>query len=545
MVLNTDSRAAEITAINPKNFSDFFPKVYSKLSLPATSLIFTGKQDEIYQQVSKLESLRAKCEEVQIRALLDIRKEDVDTKSKYGLNIESLKKTLEENQIIREKYLIDLIRAKGYDVTYDTDTRLVTIDYGSGEKLYGTAYSIIDAHPDLLELHDISKTFESKSNKNIEHILSIKSKEGSAFKSSIALAGSFAQKEINPNPADFDFNEYIDIKSQNLNEGVQIFKNAILQNFEMFENHPNIHIVEFKFGRVVLTNKEGEKVRVFLQWTKEEIERGYKELEFEGRIIPIDFQKHLLGLGRKDMIKFDLLTNISGTFKECSKIINLRIKDSENQNLFSHKISYAPLQEVFYEDPTVFEVVNSTSNLDVFGNYYGDIFNDALKYSQCNPEDISNSPNCNPLKSAKRIYTFLKTQGRIQEARQISEILDSEYSKLYQIYDSLGITIRVLDIFKTSPSKIINIPNIISSLENNILEINNDKRLSNYELASFFKKIQELLQAEDVDFESIKSSILEIKSKLSSKINTEVYKFLLAQNSYTNILENTKYYLGK
>jgi len=537
-------RLDSLVSINPVNFSKYFPKVYSRLSLPATSLIFTNKGGAINEEVSVLESIRSRCEEIQMQAIFDLKNQEKIVAEKYGIDPDSLKQALVENQIKREKYLVELIRAKGYEVEYDLNTRVVSVDYGFG-KIYGTAYSVIDAHPDLLNLRDTVDEFGSdKELEKIKSILSITAREGSGFKTGIALSGSFAQREINPNPADYDITEYIDVNAEDLDSGLEVFRNLILENFNTFENHPNIHIVEFKLGRISPITKEGKRTRIFLQWTKKEILQGFKDVPFEGNNIRVNFLDHLKNFGSKDMIKFDLITNISGTFKDCSKIMHLRILGNNGDELLKKRASYSPLQEVYFEDPSSFDIVSGTSNLDIFSSYFIDIFYEASKYSQCSDDGINDYDKCNPLKSAKRVYTFLKTQGRIQEAREISTILNSEFSKLYQVSDSLNLIKKTLGIWENYRDNLISITNISSSLKQTIVDIENDTRLTKYNLTNELNEILKMINGDIFDVEKIKISLSNLNKNMLDIVNTNVYDFLLKNKSYFNVLDNTKKFLS-
>ena len=98
----------KLLQVTPKNYEEFFPKVYSDLTLPASALVFVGKEPK--QEISKLEELRAECEKINLSALIDLSKNAPGIVDKYGVDTSELKEKLKKHQLLREKYLLDLLR---------------------------------------------------------------------------------------------------------------------------------------------------------------------------------------------------------------------------------------------------------------------------------------------------------------------------------------------------------------------------------------------------------------------------------------------------
>jgi len=527
--------------INPQNFHEFIPRVYSRLSLPASSLIFANKEPR--EEVSQLEKLRSLCEEQQLKAIFDFKQGNSQITQKYGINSESLRKVLEKNQVIRERYIVDLIKAKGFEISYDVETRVTSIDFGDGKKIFGTVYSILDAHPDLLKFESIFESFETPILPDSKHIMSLKTIEGDAYKSTSSISGSYTQNEINPYPTDYDFREYFLINADSIKEGIEIFQRIILSNFNEFKNNNNIAITEFKMGYHTYISEDGTTKRLKLSWTEDEVRNGFKKLEIDGKVVTISFYDAVINLESNDKVKFDFLTDISGIFRESSKILNFKFKNSKNEEIFEHLSNpNSVLQEIFFEDPTNFGIVSKISDIKVIGDFYAEMLTGAVTLADCSN---SNSETCNPLKAVKRTYNLLKTSGLIQQGRELSSVFNTEYSKLYQISDYLHSALKVIKLLEISllngtSQQPISKDNLVKSFHNLLVDIQGDEKISKYSLPVILDSTLIELQKNDPNLKLISERIQRLRNIINQEVNSRVYQFLLRNASFMQIKDQAQ-----
>jgi len=533
MQLKSPEGLSNFFEITPRNYNQFFPKVYSELSLPASSLIFAGKEPRA--EISKLEELRARCEQINLEAIIDLRKNKTGIVDKYGIDPESLKNCLNKNQLERERYIFNLIKSKGFDVEFDETTRVVSINYG-GKKIYGSVYSILDTNPDILLFEPTFRKFETSSSSQFEHIMSLKTDEGDAYRVLNSVSGSQAQNEINSYPSDFDFKEFIEIRTETMEDGIEELRKILIINFQKFVNSKEIQITEFKIGKYRYIDVDGNAQEIKLNWNLEELQKGEKIVHIDGKDIIISFSQNIQNLEPSDLIKFDYLTIFSGIFKDCSKIIDFRLKKENQECLYEHIfIPFSCVQDIYFDDPSKFDLVSKTSDQEIIFSFYQSMIDHFNLFIEC---DLG-SEKCNPLKAAKRAYNILKISSLIQKGREISSIFNSELSRIYQIGSDLDTHSIVLKkvIENKNEDRLINLENLIDSLNFLINDIEGDENVLTFSISRYLQIIVNMLKLPNPNLEFILDRIKYIKKKISKEVNGKIYDELLSHHEIIDILD--------
>jgi len=526
----------KLIEITPKNYDQFFPKVYSELTLPASALIFVGKEPK--QEISKLEELRAECEKINLSALIDLSKNTPGIVDKYGVDTSELKENLKKHQLLREKYLLDLLKARGYPVEFNEETRVASIKYGD-KKLYGSVYSLLDTSPELVSFEWILREFETQDSPNrYENIMSFFTDEGYSYRVLNSVTGSYAQTEISPFPSDFDFNELLQINSESESEGIEIFRNIILKNFEKFKDNPNSIITKFKMGKFRIKDISGNIQEIKMDWTYDEVLEGRKIIIVDGLELEVTFEENVKGLTSEDFIKFDLITNITGVYRHCEKLVDLRIINKSEETIFEHSFHpHSPLMEVFFDDPSKFKKIESVTNNNVLYDFSIDMINDFFKYSDCGEDgDV----NCNPLKAVKRAYNLLKSFALIQQGRDFSRLLFSDYAKLSQISETLHTYESILNAFqdeKNNKKSFFDLENIKESFQNFIEDLDKYQSNDSEFISRYVKIILNRLNTDNPNIPKLIELIRKLQKKIKQSTSSVIYNELLKQKNTLGFLD--------
>ncbi len=299
----------------------------------------------------------------------------------------------------------------------------------NGEKLYGSIYSIIDAHENLGQIAPLAQEIQSGQKAETRSLMGIRTREGEGYKSIIVASGSFAQREINPYPADLDFSEHLDIQAEGKAEAAEILASLVSETVKQTADNPDLEFKELKCG--IYPDDAPEAVRgKAIKWTKEETVSGEKILRDTKT-----GQEYKITLARASenpgMVKIDWLSVQDGDLKELTKVINVKASDRDGREIFNNRQKQSAFQEVYFGDTTEFGLTEMLRDPEVLKEYTDFLKKDVKKYSDPN--------HANYLKAAKRSYNLLKISGDIEGARSLAALFNSSTSELASRTETLSL----------------------------------------------------------------------------------------------------------
>ncbi len=347
---------------------------------------------------------------------------------RYGASRAELTENLEEQnkQIEMASLQREFLFFNPTAEVVDADRGIYSISTEGGEKLYGSIYSIIDGHSDLERMSKVADSIRSGSG---ESVMAIRSEEGATYTSAMVASGSFAQREINPFPADMDFAEHVDISVEDLESGGRVLASILQETVSKTSSDDSLKFLELKVGVYPEDAPDGIKGKG-IKWTADEIKSGRKDITTEdGTIIgSIDLAK---ACENPSMVKLDWLAQVDGQVKELTKVINVEISDSKGEILVTNRQRGSGFQEIYFDDISKFSLTEDLRDPKVRKEYLDFLRKDIKHYSD------PDAPNF--LKVAKRAYNFLKVSGDIDGSRSLAPLFSSSASELASRSESLGL----------------------------------------------------------------------------------------------------------
>ena len=334
----------------------------------------------------------------------------------------------EKLEIIKKQRLVwaEAIRLNPNLIIEDESRGLYSFETSDGIKVFGSVYSILDMHEDLGAMGIRAEAIRSKSGD--DSLMGIEVSEGAGYESVVVASGSFAQREVNPYPADMDFAEHLKITANDEQESGRILSSLLSSTIERTSQEDDTVFTELKVG--TYPPEAGELSGKSVKWSLSEIQNGEKRIRNgAGDEIVINFQEACTQPG--SMIKIDWLTNINGQVKEMTKVINLTVQTPGGDEIFNNSQKSSAFQEIYFGDPSSFGITEQTLEPDVSEEYLNFLRRDVGKYSAPGHENF--------LKVAKRSYNFLKCSGLVDEARELAPLFKSSISELASRSESLGL----------------------------------------------------------------------------------------------------------
>jgi hypothetical protein len=349
---------------------------------------------------------------------------DAECIEHYGVSKEVLLHELSLALRTRERdlYVLQFVRANPDVAVFDEQTGLYRLQTSERDALYGSLYSIVDANPSLEKMRSVAYSLQSGLGHNGEI-------PGHArFKSAVVMSGSFAQREVHPHPADFDFAEHLIINLEQEEDFAPHLAELILDPIQRSAAIPELDFREMKYG--VYPDSYGEEyAKKPVWWSPDEIMRGEKLVSLEGGNTD-QFQFRHAG-ANPGMIKLNWISLFEDELKELTKVVNVSVFGPDGREVITNRVRGSAFQEVYFEDIQSFHLTELLANPAVFGEYIAFLRGDIAHYTQ------SEKPNY--LKAMKRAYALLKISGMMGEARKLSELFDSPAAELAARADSLSL----------------------------------------------------------------------------------------------------------
>lgn len=349
---------------------------------------------------------------------------DSESLKLYGVQREVLFQEMAQALRARENdlYVVQFSLANPKVAIFDKETGLYRLQTSEQNALYGSLYSIIDANPSLEKMRAIAYELTSGSERNGEI-------PGHArFQSEVVMSGSFAQREVHPHPADFDFAEHLIINLEQNEDFAPHLAELILDPIQRSAEIPELDFREMKYGVYPDAYGEGYAGKP-VWWSPDEITRGEKVVPLENGSID-QFPFRLAG-ANPGMIKINWISLFEDELKELTKVVNVSIFGPDGKEVVTNRVRGSAFQEVYFKNVQSFHLTELAANPEVLGEYITFLKSDIAHYAQ------SDRPNY--LKAAKRAYALLKISGAFREARKLVDLFDSPVAELAARADSLNL----------------------------------------------------------------------------------------------------------
>ena len=294
----------------------------------------------------------------------------------------------------------------------------------NGEKLYGSAYSVFDAHEDLGRLSPLAKELQIGMESANKSLMGVHAPEGGGHRSVVVASGSFAQRRINPYPGDLDFAEHFVVQSESLAEAGKWLEGLLQDTVKCTSQSPNLEFLEMKCGLHPFLKEKGQPIA--LKWTREEISNGQKVV-----INPTTGERRMISLSEAaenpGMVKFDYIGRHDGEMKEVTNVLNLTVRNSSGETMFTNRLDESAFQEVYFGNPDSHGLTELLRKPEVAKSYMDFLKKDVKKYAT----------DGNHMKSAIRLYNYLKVSGDIDGSADLAKLFNSPTSELASKVESM------------------------------------------------------------------------------------------------------------
>lgn len=337
----------------------------------------------------------------------------------------------------REQFYLSVAQAINPNI-WPVEGKLNVYQVGEG-KIYGSVIAALDATPTLESHRALAEALKIRlSKKEQAAVIGEELPPKKLIESAIVYSGSSAQSRIQPFGADIDMAEHIRINAETSEKAADILAQSIKESvdgkIEVEDNNGNkitLHFLKMKVGGNYPADAAVELQEQKLQWSITEIKQGHKEYENKsGQLSRITLEE---ACKNPQFLKVDYVGITDDTVVEVTKVSTVIAKKDDGTVLFDNSTGQAAaFQEIYFDDPSGFGLLEETSDPDKFLGYIKAMREEMKKYNQ--PDHL------NKLKVLKRMYNLLKTQGDLLLAQELSDIFSSQAAAAYQLSDRLGMT---------------------------------------------------------------------------------------------------------
>ncbi|MBI4225925.1 hypothetical protein HY612_02325 [Candidatus Roizmanbacteria bacterium] len=356
-------------------------------------------------------------------------------------DVEKQKKLLGNLLIAREGFYTTIVQALNPDVRVVEGKKNV---YQVGEtQIYGSIIAVLDATPALSIHAGLAETLRYKipQDEDDYSIVGEKLSPRSTLESGVVFSGSSAQDRVQAYGADIDMAEYINIQANTIEEAASLLARSIqLTVKDKIEINHNgelltLHFSEMKVGGdfpqdafADISGRELGKDRK-LRWKHAEISQGFKAYKTQGGEV-----KYItLESACRDpkTLKVDFLGVTSDSVVEVTKVSTVSASTEQGEGLINNSTGQsASFQEVYFDDPSRFGIVEEVNHPDKFIKYLSAMSREVTLYNR--------GDHLNQLKVLKRLYNLAKVQGDLLLAKEISGVFSINSAAIYQMVDRLG-----------------------------------------------------------------------------------------------------------
>lgn len=360
----------------------------------------------------------------------------VDRINEGGADTEQAKQILGRLLKIREQTYVDaaqeinptIQRVEGRDNVYRiADT-----------EIYGSIAAVMDATPALATSKQLAERLKIRLPKTDEVLSGETIPPRALMETSVVFGGSSAQDRIQRYPGDRDMQEYVRIYAATPQEAASTLARGIQESVDQQieivganGEQITLHFSEMKLGGkypedTVLPNGDPK-----IRWSAAEVKQGYKEYQTKtGETKRITLEQACL---RSDVLKVDYIGVTEDSVMEVTKQTTIQDTPENGDDAMTNDTGSAnAFQEVYFDDPASFGVIEMTYDPDKFVQYVN-VMADQVKV-------YGGGDHMNGLKVAKRLYNLAKTQGDLALSQEVSQIFATDAARAGQLIDRLNIS---------------------------------------------------------------------------------------------------------
>lgn len=345
----------------------------------------------------------------------------------------------------REQFYLSIAQAINPDIRpIEGKTNLYRV---GNQEIFGGIEAVLDAsaalgaHSGLAEKMRIQPVSDST-----DVLIGEEVQPKTLLESSVVFSGSSAQDRVQPFGADIDMAEYVMIKAENKKVAGQVLarsiQSSVAQQMQITDKQGNsvtLHFLEMKVGGSFPEDAHSDGAGVALgtdrklRWSNQEIQQGYKEY------ITKNGEKRTLALEdacqNPQMLKVDYVGITQDSVVEITKVTTVNAQSpTGGETFFQNGSNQAnAFQEVYFNDPTDFGVIQQTRDPDKYIGYVGGMTSEVKKYLA--PDHL------NRLKAAKRMYNLCKAEGNLALTQEISPVFALDSAAVYQLIDRLSMSL--------------------------------------------------------------------------------------------------------
>jgi len=319
--------------------------------------------------------------------------------------------------------------------------------YKVGDRqIFGGIEAVLDASAALGSHTQLAERMRIKPSVSSDVLIGEEIPPKALLESSVVFSGSSAQDRVQPFGADIDMAEYIIIKAASKQEAGKTLARSLQSNvaeqIQIADEHGNpvaLHFLELKVGGNfpddAFSDASGTALGKDrkLRWSVAEIQQGYKEyVTSSGERRSISLEN---ACQNPQMLKVDYVGVTPDSVVEITKVTTVQAQSSTtNETFFQNGSGQAnAFQEVYFNDPTAFGVIEKTRDPDQYIAYITGMSSEVKKYLA--PDHL------NRLKAAKRMYNLCKAEGHLQLTQEISPIFALDSAAVYQLIDRLSMSL--------------------------------------------------------------------------------------------------------
>jgi hypothetical protein len=245
----------------------------------------------------------------------------------------------------------------------------------------------------------------------------------------LSISGSAAQSKINAFPADCDFFQRINIKTDTREEACTILADMIREKALATISGPNHRLWGVKFGQHPVEAKKGGKpvgVKSPMSWTPQEVQAGRMEVELmEGSKAVYTWADAARDPGwcKLDWVIAD---SSRGKLANASNVLDTTWEGPDGKIVPLDGFLDPYFQEVYLDAdsiPILSKLVRELS-ADTVDEYVETLEHEVWKYTVLEPSYG---------KVARRLYNVFRMSGRYGEAAFIRELFNEPVTALYQV----------------------------------------------------------------------------------------------------------------
>lgn len=342
-----------------------------------------------------------------------------------GKNVSESKEALSGLLKAREAYYRDIAMAINPNIQPVEGNEHM---YQVGDtKIYGSITAMLDATPSLSTHKKFAEQITLQVAGNSETVMGESLQPRSLIESVVVYEGSNAQDRIQPFAADIDMDEYVKIAAPDRKTAVHALTQALQRSAlrPVITATPDgqraeMHLMHITLGR----HREGTQAGTPMLWNMSEIQLGYKMLEDAvGKPYKYTLQE---ACANPRGLSADYIGVANKSVFSVNKLIDVVAVDSNNQVLIDTigRNSKA-FQQVFFDDPRDFHLLEHTYDPDTFVRYIDLMTNEVLEKSQ--------QSHLNKMKMMKRLYNLYKAKGDLGNAQELSQFFSSPIAAIYQL----------------------------------------------------------------------------------------------------------------